>query len=160
MSSDSSAAPSRVVFNEDLYPLVIIELHGQVSDAQFHEYTRRLDLLVPRPEKRVILYDLRGGKGLSYEHRQWQAEWQKKNAEAVKRMNLGVAFVIDNPLLRVIVRAVLFIQPIGCPNQTFATIEEAHRYACDLLEKDGNRAAAQRARLRLGVPSAPAPAAS
>jgi hypothetical protein len=157
-SSSLAASPSRVVFNEDLYPLVVIELHGQVDDAQFREYIRRLDLLVPRPEKRVILYDLRGGKGLSYEHRQWQAEWQKKNADAVTRMNLGVAFVMNNPLLRVIVRAVLFLQPIGCPYQIFGSIEEAHRYACDLLEKDGNRAAAQRARVRLGVPSAPVPA--
>jgi len=149
---------SRVEFKEDLYPLVVIELHGQVSDAQFHEYTRRLDALVPRPEKRVILYDLRAGTTLTYEQRQWQAEWQKKNAEAIRQMNLGVLFVITNPLLRVIVRAVLFLQPIGCPTQTFASIEEAHRRACELLEQGGNPAAAQRVRLRLGVaPLAPAP---
>ncbi|MBF5045211.1 STAS/SEC14 domain-containing protein [Aggregicoccus sp. 17bor-14] len=154
MSTASTA--SRVVVNEELYPLVIIELHGQIDDEQFREYLRKLDALVPRPEKRVIFYDLRAGKNLTYEQRQWQAEWQKKNAEAVRQMNLGVAFVIDNPLLRVIVRAVLFIQPIGCPSQIFGSVEEAYRWSCDLLEKDGNPAAAARARARLGVGSPPA----
>ena len=151
-----SSATSRVEFKEDLYPLVVIELHGQVSDAQFHEYTRKLDSLVPRPEKRVILYDLRAGTNLTYEQRQWQTEWQKRNAEAVRLMNLGVAFVINSPLLRVVVRAVLFLQPIGCPSQTFSTLEDAHRWACELLEQDGNRTAAARVRARLGVLDAPA----
>jgi hypothetical protein len=147
--------------HDELFPLVLTEWQGEATDAELHAHFAQLDAWGHSEHKRVVVYDLRGGIRVGHGQRQRFSEWIRHNDALLRTMNLAVLFVITSPVVRIILRAVLFAQPLPCPTRTFARREDALAHAASLFEAEGNHLTALRVRRRyLGLalaPAAPAP---
>jgi hypothetical protein len=147
VTSLPSATPA-IRYRDELFPLVVIECEGEPTDAELREHFERLDAYGRHPQKRLVVYDLRGMVRLGHGQRQQFVEWMRRNTELMRTMNLAVLFVITSPVVRIILRAVLFAQPLGCPTRTFARRDEALAHAAGLFEAAGNHLTALRIRGR------------
>ena len=57
--------------------------------------------------------------------RRRQAHWIKQNEELLRRYSLGAALVIQSPIVRGMLKAILWIQPMPQPHAVFFNIEAA-----------------------------------
>lgn len=140
-----------IAFDESLFPLVLVHYRGTPDDAAQDAYFAHLDALGKRTERRFLVYLPDGDAAVPSRFRQRHAEWTRRNEQLVREQNLGVAFVLPNPLLRVLLRAVFALQPIGCPQRTVSTLEEALAWAVECFEQTGQAPAAQRIRVRYAL---------
>ncbi len=114
--------------DERRWPLVVYRFRGRVSMEEMNDYLARQDVLLARHQPTLSLV-------LTEEPKLWetpvlrrQAEWIKKNEETLRRYSLGAALVIESPIVRGMLKAVLWIQPMPQPYAVFPTIEEALRW--------------------------------
>ncbi|MBF5043487.1 hypothetical protein FGE12_13905 [Aggregicoccus sp. 17bor-14] len=141
-----------------LFPLAIVEWEGEATDAELQAHLAQLDAWGRRgAQRRVMVYDLRRHARVGHLQRQQYAAWLRRNAERVRTGNLAVLFVTTSPVIRIILRAILLTQPLGCPTRTFARLDEALGHAAGLLEADGAHLSALRVRAlrERGEPEAP-----
>ena len=114
--------------DERAWPLVVFRFRGQVSLEELNVYLARQDVLLARNELTVSLV-------LTEEVKLWetpvlrrQAEWIKHNQEHMRRYSLGAALVIHSPIVRGMLKAILWIQPMPQPHAVFSTVEDALRW--------------------------------
>ena len=136
-------------YHDESFPLVVIEWEGEVSDAELQAHLAQLDAYGLSTQKRLVVYDLRRGIRVGHTHRQQFVRWIQRNTELLRTMNVAVLFVTSSPVERIILRAILFAQPLGCPTRTFARLDEALAHAAQLFEASGNHLSALRIRTRL-----------
>jgi hypothetical protein len=131
--------------DERAWPLVVFRFRGQVSLEELNVYLARQDVLLARNELTVQLV-------LAQETKLWetpvlrrQAEWIKINRDVLGRHSLGVALVIDSPIVRGMLKAILWIQPMPLPHAVFRTVEEALRWLRErVTEANANIAVPER----------------
>lgn len=136
-------------YHDELFPLVLIEWEGEASDAELQAHLAQLDAYGHSAQKRLVVYDLRRGARVGHAQRQQFSRWIQRNTELLRTMNVAVLFVINSPVVRIILRAILFTQPLGCPTRTFVGLDEALAHAASLFEASGNHLTALRIRTRL-----------
>jgi len=146
---------SGIRYHDELFPLVLIEWEGEVSDAELQAHLTQLDVYGQSAQKRLVVYDLGRGARVGHAQRQQFSQWIHRNTELLRTMNVAVLFVIPSPVERIILRAILFAQPLGCPTRTFARLDEALAHAAELFEASGNHLSALRLRARLARAEAP-----
>ena len=98
--------------------------------------------------KAFLVIEARAGLRPPPEIRKMQAEWLEQNQEYMKRSVLGIAFVIDNKLVRGALTAIFWVSRPPVPYRVFATLEEAiaHGVArCDAAKVEVPAAARERA---------------
>jgi len=107
------------------WPLVVFRFSGEVSLPELNEYLERQDELLSRKQ-------MMGSIVLTDNLRMWeaavlrrQAEWIKQHLEALRRYSIGVGLIIQSPVVRGMLKAVLWIQPMPQPHLVCATVEEA-----------------------------------
>jgi hypothetical protein len=144
-----SAIRSAIRHHDELFPLVLIEWEGEASDAELQAHLEQLDAYGRSTQKRLVVYDLRRGVRVGHAQRQQLSRWIHRNAELVRTMNLAVFFVTASPVERIILRAILFAQPLGCPTRTFPDLDEALGEAARRFEAADNHLTALRLRARL-----------
>ena len=127
------------------WPLVIYRFNGVVTMSELEAYLKRQDEMLSRRELTMALV-------LTDKVKMWdtpvlkrQAEWVKEHRDILRRYSLGVALVIQSPLVRGMLRAILWMQPMPQPHAVCSTSAEA-------LEWLRGRAAA--AHLRVELPAA------
>jgi hypothetical protein len=136
-------------YNEELFPLVLVDWEGELSDAELQAHLAQLDVYGHSPQKRLVVYDLSRGVRVGHAQRQQLAQWMRRNEGLLRTMTVAVLFVLTSPAVRIILRAVLFAQPLGCPTRTFTRLDEALAHAAALFEASGNHLCALRLRARL-----------
>jgi hypothetical protein len=141
--------------HDELFPLVLTEWQGEATDAELQAHFAQLDAWGHSELRRVVVYDLSASIRVGHGQRQLFAEWIRRNDVLLRTMNLAVLFVITSPVVRIIVRAVLFAQPLPCPTRTFARREDALAHAASLFEAEGNHLSALRVRRRCLGAAAP-----
>ena len=114
--------------DERLWPLVIYRFRGLVSMDEMNKYLARQDVLLARHQPTLSLV-------IATETKLWetpvlrrQADWIKENQELLRRYSLGAALVIQSPIVRGMLKAILWIQPMPQPYAVFPTVEGALRW--------------------------------
>ena len=85
------------------------------------------------------------------QQRHLQAAWKKRHAEQLKVLNLGTAFVITSPLVRLAVSTVFYLTPMHSPYLIAASLPQTVAWAVQRLEASGLHAAAERVRHTFGL---------
>jgi hypothetical protein len=106
-----------------------------VSDDQFRAYLAALSSMVTGRGLRALVYDARLALPAPASQRRLQAEWMKLNEAAIRRGTAGLAFVIPSALVRGVLTAILWLQPLACPHVVTSSFDEGMRWARKQLER-------------------------
>src|SRR5690606_34198206 len=117
----------RITMDSEDWPLVRVVFDGAVDDEEFQVYvTQHADLLA-RGEPYVILFDARRAGIPSATQRQLLASFTRTHKDDIARLCKRSVFVIDNPVVRGALTAILWLQPLPNPYDVVATDESAER---------------------------------
>jgi hypothetical protein len=128
-------------FSGARYPLVILNVHGSgIEDAEFASYLSELGEQLARAERAnehlaLIIDTLGATRAAPASQRRMQADWVKTNFERSRDHCAGVAFVINSPLVRGILTAILWMQRMPNPHCVFATRESAEAWCHARLDQ-------------------------
>jgi len=107
------------------WPLVLFRFSGDVSLPQLNEYLKRQEQMIERRQ-------MMGSLVLTDNLKLWdtpvlrrQAEWIKTNVEQLRRYSVGAALIIGSPVVRGMLKAVLWIQPMPQPHLVTANVDDA-----------------------------------
>lgn len=111
--------------DERYWPLVLYRFSGDVPLAELERYLARQDEMLGRKQ-------LTGSVVLTENVKMWdtqvlrrQAQWIKTNEELLRRYSVGVGLVIHSPIVRGMLKAILWIQPMPQPYIVCASVDEA-----------------------------------
>jgi hypothetical protein len=116
--------------DESSFPLVVVSLPAEWSDAEWDAYLAQMRRFPTRRERYVTLTDARGAGTPSAAQRKRAAEVMAEDAALSKRFNVANALVFESAILRGMVTAITWLTPPPVPMQTFAT----PRQACEWLD--------------------------
>jgi hypothetical protein len=119
---------SVIVIDDRHWPLVLYRFSGSVSLSELDDYLRRQDAMLARKQ-------LTGSIVLTGNVKMWelpvlrrQADWIKANADLLRRYSVGVAMVIQSPLVRGMLKALLWMQPMPQPHILCSDAAEGLRW--------------------------------
>jgi len=124
-------------FDDSRHPLVMVTMKGQLTDAQFSEYLERLDGNLQRRERCVVVVDALNATNTPASQRKMQADWMANNEALLGKYTLATVMVIGSPVMRGILTAILWLQPIPCPWSVVGTRAAALRKADEYLREAG-----------------------
>jgi hypothetical protein len=90
--------------------VVLVTFRQPGTDEQFAAYLRVLDDHVARGTRFGFVFDASRSTGVSANQRRVQADWIRDNFDTLQRTVIGGAFVLTNPLTRLILASVLAMQ--------------------------------------------------
>lgn len=128
---------SAIEFDERRWPLVRVTFRGTAADDVFDAYLARMSALVRRGERIATVLDARRAGGTPAVQRRKQAAWQAHHADELRKNVVGTAFVIDLPIIRGVLTAILWLSPLPQPHVVVATLDEADRWALERLHASG-----------------------
>jgi hypothetical protein len=109
----------------DCWPLVLFRFSGDVSLTQLNDYLQRQEAMLARRE-------MMGSLVLTEDLKLWdtpvlrrQADWIKQNVELLRRYSVGAALIIASPVVRGMLKAVLWLQPMPQPHFVTANVDQA-----------------------------------
>ena len=107
------------------WPLVVFRYQGEVSMPDLEACLHRQEEMIVRQQPCVSLV-------LTTELKMWetavlrrQADWIKAHHDDLRKLSLGVALVIASPVVRGMLKAVLWLQPIPQPHVVVPSIAQA-----------------------------------
>lgn len=115
--------------------IVLVTFKGEIDDALFAAHLADMTSRLQTHSKRVVVVDgtARGGSVPSSQRRM-QAEWMKANEKTLKAVTLCTVFVINSSIVRGILTAIFWIQPIPTPYKIYPTQKGALHYAQELVD--------------------------
>lgn len=130
--------PNRIDVSFDQWPLVVVSFVGQPSDQAFAEYLRVLESnlhkTLSRKLKTAILVDTTlGPLPVSTKQRQLQAEWLARLTPTLRTGCAGTGFVVQSPVVRGVMTAVMWMQELPHPYAICATYERAESWCIQRL---------------------------
>ncbi len=139
----SVVAPPNEIRVIDRGPVIVVELSGFPSDAQFKAYLEEVEAILerryrmapnaPREQRAAILFDTtHSTRPVTATQRRMQAEHMRRLKERFpmdeRAEQAAVIFVITQTLIRGVLTAVLWLQPSKEHFKVCATREEADLY--------------------------------
>ncbi len=135
-----------IEIDEKRFPLVLVTFEGSVPNDQFEQYLRGMDRMLSRRQPNVTILDATRSDRSPAVQRKMQADWIKTNREALEQYSCGTAFVISSPLVRGVLTAILWMQPLPQGYTVVATLAEAEDWAVGRLRQRGVEAPVRRTR--------------
>jgi hypothetical protein len=114
-----------IAIDETYWPLVVFRFSGDVSMAELEAYLKRQEEMTARQERTASLVLTENLKMWETPVLRQQAQWVKEHYDVLQRLSLGAAQVIRSPVIRGMLKAVLWLQPMPQPHVVTATVEEA-----------------------------------
>jgi hypothetical protein len=124
-----------ITFDESRLPLVVVTFRGTVTAEEFEEYLRLRCVNLARRKPTAVVVDSRKMVTMSAAQRKRQAEWIDSNREDLRLFTRGTAFVINNPLMRGALTAILWLTRYETPYVVVATLEAAEEWALARLSE-------------------------
>jgi hypothetical protein len=143
--------PSSVIFDESLWPLLLIRFEREPSATEFAGYLARLSTYPRRQERYVCILDASRIRAGTIEQGQQQAAWVKEHAALLRQWQLGSAHVISSPAIRLVTSFILYLQPLPAPHIIVPHLSEAVEWALARLEEAGLTLEAERVRHHFGL---------
>ena len=137
-ASESPPYEGPPIHIQDRGDLIVVTYYTGATDEQYEEYLLAMDRILERNRARpggwVVINDATRWYKSNANQRKMQADWMKKHTELMRERTAGVAFVIDNALVRGGLTAVLWLAPLPCPHCIVKTLGEATEWARERLE--------------------------
>jgi hypothetical protein len=125
----------------DWTPVTCVRPIGQPSDEELTESLQRITGLLQddqrKRQKSVMIVDMRHAGALKANQRRIASAWMKQNLQLYKHHVLGCVFIIDSPIVRGVLTALLWLQPLEMPHDVVATVNDAVRWAIEHLKAEG-----------------------
>ncbi len=118
------------------FPLVVVTFLGPATDEEFRVYLDELTTTRARGRSAWV-FDATSAGRTPANQRRMQAEWLSDNEALLRETSLGSAFVIDSPIVRGVLTAILWMSPIVGGHAVFAHYGEAEQWAIDRLREAG-----------------------
>ena len=115
----------------------MVTFTGKATEAEFDDYLRRVSGYHARNETFATVLDTTRSGGMPPTQRRKQAEWMRENEGALRRWSAGTAFVVQSAIVRGVLTAILWMQPIPQEHVVVATRAEGVRWAREQLRKRG-----------------------
>lgn len=147
-----TAAPF-VTIDDSLWPIRIVRFVGVATLAQFEHYLAEMEACLRRGEKFVCVLDLTQGGAPTVEHRQRQVEWIHRNEPLMCQVELGVAFLVASPVMRLALSIIFYFKPMPIPYLVTTQSSQAIEWAAQRLADAGLAQDAERIRQHVGLPS-------
>lgn len=127
IESDSSA-----------FPLVYVRYAPEnATDAEVRDLIADQRRILGLRQRFVLLVDASRPSSSSSVHRRMYADWMKEAEEPSKRFCAAIVLVLTNPIIRGAMQAVMWFFTPPMPIHTFGTLDEAARFASELMQKEG-----------------------
>ena len=121
-------------------PLTCLRPIGQPSDEELIEslqqITRFIDNEKNEKRKVVMIVDMRKAGALSAGQRRIASSWMKENLRGWKQVAVGSVFIIDSPIVRGVLTALLWLQPLDMPHDVVGTLDAAMHWVIERLEAE------------------------
>lgn len=129
---------NRIDLDFGSWPLVVASFVGQPSDEAFAAYLTKLERnlheTIARGLKTSVLVDTTlGPLPSSTKQRKMQADWLAHNESILRAGCAGTAFVVQSPVVRGVMTAVMWMHDLPHPHATFATYDRAERWCIERL---------------------------
>jgi hypothetical protein len=132
--------PPSIRVDESRRPLILVTFTGVVTDDEFTAYLEAQTRVVLRPEKNVMVIDAMRAGATPPTQRKRQAEWQRQHERALAANSLGTAFAMGSAVVRGVLTAILWVQPLPHPHFVAASLADAERWAMAQILAAGLRA--------------------
>lgn len=109
-------------------PVLAVTFVGTVDDDAFRRYLDELAGVVKTRSPYVLLADATRADRPTARQRTLQAELLREHSDLFGRYCKGAAFVIDSPVVRGALTAIMWIQSLPYEHTVVATREEAERW--------------------------------
>ncbi len=106
-----------------------VTFDGPHTDAEFVEYLAESSRHARIRTRRVaVLIDARKGAAMNARQRKQQADWQRVNDRVLRENTAGTAFVVSNSVVRGLLTAIFWLQPLPHEHLVTQSMEEAERW--------------------------------
>jgi hypothetical protein len=137
----------------DAVPLTYIRVEGAPSDDELTDTLSRIAQSMKddlRQHKRSVnIMDMRRASVISASQRRASSVWMKEHTPLFEQSCMGAVFIIASPLVRGVLTALLWFQPMKLPHHVVADLDAAVRWAIELFDRE-NVEVPERVRRELG----------
>jgi hypothetical protein len=127
-----------IVIDDSRRPIIVVRFDGLVSDAEFERYLGELEAQLEPGQRVCTILDARLAGRAPPRQRKLQADWLARNAGRLRESSVGSVFVITSALVRGVLTAIMWLQPMPVPHAVVATMDEAERWAESRLAAAGS----------------------
>lgn len=121
------------IVDESTFPIIKIRFTGTKStDQNFQSYLAQNKDCYRHGKRLAILFDASNASIPRLSHQKMQAAWLKENEELMKTFCVGTAYVIQNPLIRGILKMIFSFQTQPVPYQIFDSEAKAQSWVAGL----------------------------
>jgi hypothetical protein len=117
-----------IEIDDRLWPLVIFRFRFRPSMDELERYLARQEEMLARKQPMISLVQAEQAKLWETPVLRRQAEWIKDHEALLRQYSLGVAMVMQSPIVRGMLKAILWIQPMPQPYTVCSTVEEGLRW--------------------------------
>lgn len=122
--------------DESRWPTAVLRVVGLATREEEVEIVQRTNALALEGERYALIVDLLESATPTPRFIRLQAQAQREHHDTLAKHCAGVAFVIDSPMLRGALKAVLYLQPLPCHKAVVKTLEEAEAWTSDALQSE------------------------
>lgn len=126
-----------IEIDESRWPLVAFTFGGEVTARELDAYLAAADRMLATGEQYIGIVYARDVRPWDSALVRRQADWMKANEPGLRRASLGVALVLPSLMLRGLLRAVLWLQPMPQPHVVCASTAEAMTWIDERLHRAG-----------------------
>ena len=117
-------------FDFSKFPAVTITFNNvEPTNEEFYEYLEEILRIYNRKEKFVLIFNASKAKYLKAELRVDQGNWIKKHEELIKKYCLGNAYIISNPIIKIVFNCILAVNKPPVPYTVFSNRYDAKKWA-------------------------------
>ena len=142
-----------VSIDDSLWPLRLVRFVGVATPQQFEHYLGEMDACLRRGERFVCVLDISQGGAPTQEQRQRQANWLKESEPLMRQVELGVAFVVTSPVIRLALSTIFYFKPMPIPYRVTDRLVSAAEWAAQRFVEAGLVHDAERTRCHFGLPN-------
>jgi len=151
IDTHNMSPPSSCVFDDSLWPLLLIRLEGPLSPRQFEEMLETRERYLLRGERHLTLVDRVRGTVPPAPQRKLQDDWMVRHAALLRERQLGIAYAFDSRFLRWMLNLGFRLKPPPFPYYTASRLEQAAAWAAHRFQEEGMGEAAGRVRQRFAL---------
>ncbi len=118
---------------EGAWPLLEIRYHHTPSQPEFDAYLEYLSEVLSRQKRFAVCITTEPEVKLPPTMRRQQAQWLTDSAEALEEHCAGFAFCLESMIQRGVLTAIMWAQPLPCPQKIAKSPTEARQWCREQL---------------------------
>ena len=124
-------------FDRSNFPLIVVRFTGEEeTEENFEAYLNGLYANYETKQSFSLVFDATNAADPKVKYQIKQAQWMKKHEDLIKKYCLGVAYVMPNTFLRIILKVIFSVQQNPVSFKVFEQLEQGLTWAKGLTETD------------------------